>query len=585
MSGFDLEKVRNIGFAAHIDAGKTTVTEHVLFYSGKTHKLGKVDAGNTETDYLILEKLRGITITAAAVTCYWRGHQINIIDTPGHVDFTIEVERSMRVLDGIVIIFSAVEGVEPQSESVWRQADRYNVARIAFINKLDRIGADPFRVLEQMKERFPIKPLVLELPVGLEADFKGVIDLVRRKVYTWADDEIESGFGKIYEIQDADMNSTEVSEYYEEMVYTLSEIDESILDEYLDKGFVDEQKLIRAIRKGTISRRFVPVLMGAALRHKGIQPLMEAVVDYLPSPLDLPPVEGIDPRTGETVSRKPSKDEPFSALVFKIQIDKHAKMLYYLRIYSGKLRYGQKVLNVNRNRIERIQNIYRMHAQKKEQMGQAVAGDIVAVVGLKDVLTGYTLADKDHPILFGGIEVPEPVVSIAVEPRNVRDQQELENKLHEIEREDPTIRVKTDEETGQLIVSGMGELHLEILIDRLKRDFNLDVRAGKPQVTYRETISTEVEFAQAVDFELGGTKHKGYVKLRVTPLDQGRGRQVIIPIEIREQLDEGKLQALKLGVEECLDYGPKMGYPVVDVRVEILEVGIGTEYTPLGTRE
>ena len=587
MRNWDLSKLRNMGFVAHIDAGKTTVSEHVLFYSGETHKLGKVDTGNTKLDYDTFERTRGITIFDAATTCYWRDHQINIIDTPGHVDFTIEVERALRVLDGIVVIFSAVEGVEPQSETVWHQADRYNVPRITFINKLDRIGADPFRVIEQMKKRLAARPLILQLPVGLEENFMGVKDLVRRKVYTWDDDERESQYGWIYSVEDLDIESDEeVYRHYEEMVSVLSEYDEGIMEEFFENGFVDPDRLNRAIRKGTIEQAFVPVLMGAALKHKGIQPLMEAIVDYLPSPLDLPPVRGYNPKTGETEERRPDVNEPLTALVFKVQFDiKSNKELFYLRIYSGELKDKQKVLNPLTGRVERVQKVYRLHANKKEPLQVAYAGDIVGVTGLSSqVTTGHTLTDPEHPIVLEGITVPEPVVTIAVEPKSLKDQDRLMDSLSRVAREDPTIKYRVDEETGQTVVSGMGELHLEILVDRLKRDFRLDVRPSKPQVAYRETISNEAEAAVAVEEELGGMLHKGYVKLRIAPNPRGAGNRIIIPVEIRDVIDEERLGAVEIGIQEVLASGPLMGYPVTDVVAEVLEVGYGTDYTPAGTR-
>ncbi len=587
MAAWNLKKLRNMGFVAHIDAGKTTVTEHVLFYSGKTHRLGKVDTGTTITDYNPFERERGITIFDAATTCYWRDHQINIIDTPGHVDFTIEVERALRVLDGIVVIFSAVEGVEPQSETVWHQADRYRVPRIAFINKLDRTGADLFRVVQQMKDRLGAKPLLLQLPVGMESEFAGVKDLVRRKVYIWPDDERESAYGLRYKVSELDIESDdEVYSYYEEMITVLSEIDESIMEEFFEKGFVEPEKLNKAIRRGTIDREFVPVLMGAALRHKGIQPLMEAIVDYLPSPLDLPPVRGINPKTGQEEERHPSVNEPFVGLVFKIQLEKQSnRELFYLRIYSGKIRHGQKLLDTVTGRVEAVRGIYRLHARKKDNMGEAYAGDIVGIAGLsKHVFTGHTLSDPEHPLILEGITVPEPVVSVAVEPRSLKDQDRLLDSLARLSREDPTLKHKVDDETGQTVVWGMGELHLEILVERLKREFNLEVRPSKPQVAYRETISSEAEEAVAVEEELGGTLHKGYVRLRVVPNERGGGNRILIPVEIRDALDEERLNAVEIGIKETLASGPIMGYPIVDVIVEVLEVGYGTDYTPAGTR-
>ncbi len=578
--------MRNIGFVAHIDAGKTTVTEHFLFYSNIKHRLGSVDLGNSETDYSQIEKERGITIIDAAVTCYWRDHQINIIDTPGHVDFTIEVERALRVLDGIVVIFSAVEGVEPQSETVWHQADRYNVPRIAFINKLDRVGSDYLRVVTQMKERLNAEPLLLQLPIGMEDEFKGIKDLVRRKMYVWSDDERESVFGKIYQIKDLNLEKDkEAAEFYEEMITVLSAYDESILDDFFANGFVEPEKLNALIRRGTIERDFVPVLMGAALRHKGIQPLMEAVVDYLPSPLDLPPIEGVNPKTGAVEKRHPSVDEPFTGLVFKVQLDEHGGQLFFVRIYSGKLRYGQRVLNAVTNGKERIHNLYRLHAKKKKKLIEAYAGDIVGVVGLSNTVeTGHTLSDPDYPLILKGITVPEPVVSIAIEPKKINERDDIIQILRKLSIEDPSLKVEENEDTGQIIVSGMGELYLEVLIERLKRGFNKEVRASKPQVTFRETITREAEGVGDVAKVIGGTTHKGFVRLKVYPNERGAGNKVVIPNDIETVLGPERHEALKLGIMEVFSGGPIMSYPVVDVVVEVLEAAYGTEITPIGTR-
>ncbi len=586
MKKWDLNKLRNMGFVAHIDAGKTTVTEHVLFYTGQSHRLGQVDVGNSEVDYLEQERERGITIVDAAVTCSWRDHQINIIDTPGHVDFTIEVERAMRVLDGILVIFSAVEGVEPQSETVWHQADRYRVPRIAFINKLDRVGADYMRVIEQMKERLITNPLLLQLPVGIEDTFEGVKDLVRRKIYIWPSDEAESEFGKIYSVSDLNLDEDEEAlEAYEKLIEALMEYDEGIIEEYSEKGVVEPEKLIPLIRKATIERRYVPVLMGAALRHKGVQLLIDAIVDYLPSPLDLPPVEGINPETGEKEKREPSVDEPFTGLVFKVQVDERGGQLFFVRIYSGKIRHGDKLLNVATGRVEKFQNLYRLYAYKKRRLPEAYAGDIIGVTGLSPtVRTGHTLSEPGHPILLEGIKVPEPVVSIAIEPRFVNDRDNVLKVLGKLAIEDPSLRVKEDEETGQIIVSGAGELYLEVLLERLKRDFKLDVRASKPHVTYRETVRDEAEGAADVDREIGGTRHKGFVRLKILPNERGAGNRVVIPVEIRDVIGEDRLEALRMGIEEMLSGGPIMSYPVIDVVVEVIEAAYGTDITTIGTR-
>ncbi len=573
-SELDITRIRNMGFAAHIDAGKTTVTERVLFYTGKIHRMGEVDEGSATTDWMIQEKERGITIQSAATTTYWRDHRINIIDTPGHVDFTIEVERSLRVLDGLVVIFSAVEGVEPQSETVWHQADRYRVPRIAFINKLDRMGADPLRVVEQMKNRLTIPPLVVQLPIGLEADFVGVKDLVNRKKYYWDVDEVGWEFRtEELELSDDDLN------YYEEMILTLADFEPEILEEYEEKGYVEPALLKKAIRKAVIERKLVPVLMGSALKNKGIQPLLDAVVDYLPSPADLPPVEGIDPLTGEKIYRKPLDSEPFSGLVFKVQVDPESKKeLFYVRVYSGKVRVNQKILNVSTGQEQRPVRIYLMHANRKNALREAKAGDIVAFVGLKNTLTGHTLADKDKPILFEGLAYPEPVVSIAVEPRSSHDQDKLDEALKLLMEEDPSLKVRQDEETGQTILSGMGELQLEIVTDRLNREFKVPVRAGKPQVTYRETILKEVTVEAEETKEIGGTKHYGKVKVTVRPRERGSGNTYSIKVELPPDYEEIVVDTIK----EMFDFGPLMGYPLVDVEISLDALYFTADTTPLG---
>jgi translation elongation factor 2 (EF-2/EF-G) len=501
---YDISKIRNIGFVAHIDAGKTTTTERVLFYTGRIHKIGEVDEGTATTDWMIQEKERGITITSAAVTTYYKGYRINIIDTPGHVDFTIEVERSLRVLDGLIVIFSAVEGVEPQSETVWHQADKYKVPRIAFINKLDRIGANPFRVIEQMKSRLTIKPILIQYPIGIENEFIGVIDLIEKKAYIWDIDEI----GQNYRIEDIDFNQEQMK-FYEDIIFNLSEIDEKIIEEYEKNLFVNPQIIKNALRKAVLELKFVPILLGAAFRNKGIQPLLDAIIDYLPSPIDLPPIEGIDPITNEKIIRYPSENEPFCGLVFKVQVDPESlQELFYTRIYSGAIKVNQKILNVNTNQEQRATRIYLMHSNRKNAINLARAGEIIAIVGLKNTLTGHTLSDIQKPIKLEGLEYPEPVVSIAIEPKSSKDLERLEEVLKFLLDEDPSLRLKKDNETGQMILSGMGELHLEIIIDRINRNFGIPVRAGKPQVTYRETVLNEVEIISERK-EIGGSKHFG----------------------------------------------------------------------------
>jgi elongation factor G len=573
---YDISKIRNIGFAAHIDAGKTTTTERVLFYTGRIHKIGEVDEGTATTDWMIQEKERGITITSAAVTTYYKGYRINIIDTPGHVDFTIEVERSLRVLDGLIVIFSAVEGVEPQSETVWHQADKYKVPRIAFINKLDRIGANPFRVIEQMKNRLTIKPILIQYPIGIENEFIGVIDLIEKKAYIWDIDEI----GQNYRIEDIEFNKEQMK-LYEDIIFNLSEIDERIIEEYEKNLFVNPQIIKNALRKAVLELKFVPVLLGAAFRNKGIQPLLDAIIDYLPSPIDLPPIEGIDPITNEKIIRYPSENEPFCGLVFKVQVDPESlQELFYTRIYSGAIKVNQKILNVNTNQEQRATRIYLMHSNRKNAINLARAGEIIAIVGLKNTLTGHTLSDIQKPIKLEGLEYPDPVVSIAIEPKSSKDLERLEEVLKFLLDEDPSLRLKKDNETGQMILSGMGELHLEIIIDRINRNFGIPVRAGKPQVTYRETVLNEVEIISEEEKEIGGSRHFGKVKIRIIPKERGSGNSYKILVNLNDEF----IKAIESGINEAFGYGPIAGYPVVDVEIIIEDVFLNQWTTSLGLR-
>jgi elongation factor G len=573
---YDISKIRNIGFAAHIDAGKTTTTERVLFYTGRIHKIGEVDEGTATTDWMIQEKERGITITSAAVTTYYKGYRINIIDTPGHVDFTIEVERSLRVLDGLIVIFSAVEGVEPQSETVWHQADKYKVPRIAFINKLDRIGANPFRVIEQMKNRLTIKPILIQYPIGIENEFIGVIDLIEKKAYIWDIDEI----GQNYRIEDIEFNKEQMK-LYEDIIFNLSEIDERIIEEYEKNLFVNPQIIKNALRKAVLELKFVPILLGAAFRNKGIQPLLDAIIDYLPSPIDLPPIEGIDPITNEKIIRYPSENEPFCGLVFKVQVDPESlQELFYTRIYSGAIKVNQKILNVNTNQEQRATRIYLMHSNRKNAINLARAGEIIAIVGLKNTLTGHTLSDIQKPIKLEGLEYPDPVVSIAIEPKSSKDLERLEEVLKFLLDEDPSLRLKKDNETGQMILSGMGELHLEIIIDRINRNFGIPVRAGKPQVTYRETVLNEVEIISEEEKEIGGSKHFGKVKIKIIPRERGSGNSYKILVNLNDEF----IKAIESGINEAFGYGPIAGYPVVDVEIIIEDVFLNQWTTSLGLR-
>ncbi len=559
-----ISKIRNMGIVAHIDAGKTTVTERILFYTGKTHKMGEVHNGEAVMDWMPQEQERGITITSAVTTCNWRNHEINIIDTPGHVDFTIEVERSLRVLDGTVVVFSAVEGVEPQSETVWLQADKYGVPKVAFINKMDRIGADYFAAVEMMKERFQSFPLMIQIPWGREESFKGVVDLVKKKLIIWD----ESSLGLTYTHVDVPTDLlSEVETRRERMIENLGEFDDAIAEKYLEGSDLSEAEIMGAIRRTAIALKIVPVLCGSALRNKGVQPVLDAVVDFLPSPEDLPPIKGINPVTREAEKRRSSDKDPMAALAFKVMMDEGRKMTY-LRIYSGKIGAGSEVYNASKGKKEKIARLLKMHANKRERMQEAAAGSIIAVMGLKDTTTGDTLCAEDHPVLLESIEFYEPVISQAIEAKTPGDQERLEEALFKLMEEDPTLKVKYDDETAQTVMSGMGELHLEILIDRLVREFNVRVNVGKPKVVYRETIEKNVDVEGRFEKELGEKKHYGQVKLRLEPTARGKG------IEVINEMPPGDVPdvfypAIEEGVREAALSGILAGYPVVDVRVRV----------------
>ncbi|HBT50430.1 MAG TPA: elongation factor G, partial [Caldanaerobacter subterraneus] len=481
---FSLDKVRNIGIMAHIDAGKTTTTERILFYTGKTHKLGEVHEGTATMDWMVQEQERGITITSAATTCYWKGHKINIIDTPGHVDFTVEVERSLRILDGAVAVFSAKEGVEPQSETVWRQADKYHVPKIAYVNKMDVIGADFFNVIDMIRERLGANPVAIQIPIGKEDTFRGIVDLIKMEAIIYKDD-----LGTV-------MDETEIpedlkplaEEYREKLLEAIAEVDETIMEKYLEGEEITEEEIHAALRKGTINGELVPVVCGSSYKNKGVQPLLDAIVNYLPSPLDLPPVKGMSIDGGEELERKPDDNEPFSALAFKIMADPYVGKLAFFRVYSGTLKAGSYVLNSTKGKKERIGRILRMHANHREEIDAVYTGDIAAAVGLKDTTTGDTLCDENHPILLESMDFPEPVISVAIEPKTKAAQEKMSIALSKLAEEDPTFKTYTDQETGQTIIAGMGELHLEIIVDRLRREFNVECNVGKPQVAYKETI-------------------------------------------------------------------------------------------------
>jgi elongation factor G len=559
-----LTRVRNIGIISHIDAGKTTVTERILFYTGLSHKLGEVHDGEATTDWMPQERERGISITAAAVSTKWHDHTITIIDTPGHVDFTIEVERSLRVLDGAVAIFCAVGGVEPQSEAVWHQADKYHVPRIAFVNKMDRIGADFFGVLQEMRDKLGARPVPVQLPIGQEETFTGVIDLLDMHSLIWRDEDRGSSFAT------APIPETmqETAEHYREaLLEAVAETDEDLLSTYLSTGSLSTQEIRRGLRLGTLSTAIVPVLCGSGLRNKGIQPLLDAVVEYLPAPFDLPPVTGINPKTGAQVSRASDPSAPFAALAFKISMDQGRKLTYF-RVYAGKIAAGATVYNVNRDVQERIARLFRMHANKRERIDEALAGDIVAATGLKDTSTGDTLCLEAQPIQLEAIEFPEPVISVAVEPRTVGDQEKLSLALEKLSSEDPTFHVKLDEETAQTILWGMGELHLDVITRRLVEEFGVAAKVGKPQVVYRETITRAVTAEGRFNREIGEKLQTGHVMLALAPLSNGMG--IIFEMTVPEgDIPSEFMPIIEQSLRRSAMAGVLGGYPVVDVRVTV----------------
>jgi len=567
-----LGRIRNIGIIAHIDAGKTTVTERILYYTGRVHKIGEVHDGEATMDWMLEEKERGITITSAVTTCQWRRHDINIIDTPGHVDFTIEVERSLRVLDGAIGVFCAVGGVEPQSETVWHQADRYNVPKIAFINKLDRIGADFYMVIEMMKERLGATPLVLQLPWGMEADFTGVIDLIKMRAIRWDDEALGTTFEEVPVPQEME---EDVARYRELLLETLADKNDSIMEKYLSEEPIDSGELKKAIRQATIGMELVPVFCGAALRNRGIQPLLDGIVDYLPSPVDIPPVVGHVPASGVKESRAADTKAPFSALAFKVAMDSGRKMTY-LRIYSGSVGAGDIAYNPGKKAREKLARLLKMHSNKRERIDRASAGDIVAAMGLKVTTTGDTLSSEDRPILFESIQFNDPVISVAVEPKRVQDQDRLLEALAKLVDEDPTFRFRIDEETGQTVISGMGELHLEIITGRIKREFHVETNQGRPQVVYRETVTKTVVQEELFEREMGGERHFAGVKIEVSPLSRGSGNRFIDRCD-NPDLSEEFLTAIKQGISEAEMGGVMMGYPMTDLQTVLLDVDIRDE--------
>ncbi|MFQ5672260.1 MAG: elongation factor G [Nitrospinales bacterium] len=564
----DLSKIRNIGIIAHIDAGKTTTTERILYYTGKSHKIGEVHDGTATMDYMEQEQERGITITSAATTCFWLKHQINIIDTPGHVDFTAEVERSLRVLDGVIGVFCAVGGVQPQSETVWRQAIKYNVPRIGFINKMDRTGADFLGCVDQMKKRLNAKTVLLQLPLGAEGEFSGVIDLVRMRACVYPD---SVGRGEVFKDEPVPEAYLEQARHYrEQLIEAVSDVDDNIMEKYLAGEEVSQEEIRNALRKGTLDLAFTPILCGAAFKDKGIQQLLDAVVHYLPSPLDLPELEGLNPNDRETVRRKADDKEPLTALVFKIITDPFVGQLAYVRVYSGVLKSGSYVYNSAKNRRERVGRILRVHASKREEIQSVGAGDIAAAIGLKNSFTGDTLCLQEAPVLLESIEFPEPVISVAIEPSTKAEQEKLSKCLGKLQQEDPTFDVKIDHETNQTIISGMGELHLEILVDRMRREFSLDVAVSKPQVAYKESITREVEEDYRYVKQSGGRGQYGHVKIRLSPRPRGGGFEFVNKI-VGGAIPKEFIPAVQKGVIEAMNRGVLCGYSVVDVGVTLVD--------------
>ena len=563
-----LHMVRNIGIAAHIDAGKTTTTERILYYTGVSHKIGEVHEGAATMDWMEQEKERGITITSAATTCFWKNHQINIIDTPGHVDFTIEVERSMRVLDGAVAVFCAVGGVQPQSETVWRQANKYRVPRIAFVNKMDRIGADFYNVEKQIRERLKANPVPIQIPIGAEDNFKGVVDLVQMKALVWDD---EAALGSKYHVEDIPAELQEkAEEYREKMIESIVETDEELMEKYFAGEELTEEEIKKAIKKATVNIEIVPMLCGTAFKNKGVQPLLDAVIDYLPAPDEVDWIKGIDPKTGEEISVNPGDDEPFAGLAFKIMTDPFVGKLTFTRFYSGVITSGSYVLNATKNKKERVGRLLRMHSNKREEVNEFYSGEIGAIVGLKNTLTGDTLCDEKRPIILERMEFPDPVISVAVEPKTKADQEKMALALQKLAEEDPSFRVTTDEESGQTIISGMGELHLEIIVDRLKREFKVECNTGKPQVAYRETFKNQVEQEYKYAKQSGGRGQYGHVFIRLIPQEPGKGYEFVDLIK-GGVIPREYIPAVDKGIQEAAQGGVLAGFPVVDFKVELYD--------------
>jgi len=564
--GLALERVRNIGIIAHIDAGKTTVTELILYHTGRTYKVGQVDDGTAVMDWMEQERERGITITAAATSCEWLDHQINIIDTPGHVDFTAEVERSLRVLDGGVVVFDAVCGVEPQSETVWRQADKYDVPRICFVNKMDRVGADFLATLQSIVSRLGANPVAIQLPIGVEADFRGVVDLIESKAWLFSEDKDQPPT----EIPIPEELKEAVARQREKLIEKVADSDEALMSAYVEGKEITIPELKAAIRRATLSTRLVPVLCGSALKGKGIRPVLNAVVDYLPSPLDMPPVRGTDPRTGKEATREASDNAPFTALAFKIVSDPFIGRLVYIRVYSGRARTGHQIYNSTREHKERLGRLLRMHANRREEISEVGCGQIVAAVGLKDTFTGDTLCEPTKPIVLESIKFPEPVISVAIEPKTKADQDKLGESLAKLADEDPTFKTRYDQETGQTIISGMGELHLDIIVDRMMREYGVDAKVGRPQVAYKETITVPVRTEGRFIKQTGGRGQYGHVWLELEPLERGKGFAFVNKIQggvVPRQF----IPSVQQGVKDALESGVLAGYPIIDIKATAVD--------------
>ncbi|HUJ79151.1 MAG TPA: elongation factor G [Nitrospiria bacterium] len=564
---YPLERTRNIGIMAHIDAGKTTTTERILFYTGTTHRIGEVDEGNTVMDWMEQERERGITITAAATTCFWKDNRINIIDTPGHVDFTIEVERSLRVLDGAVAVFDSVQGVEPQSETVWRQADKYHVPRIAFMNKMDRMGADFYESVKSMVDRLGAVPVVIQLPIGKESEFRGPIDLIERKAIFFDDETL----GAKFNVTDIPAEyQQQVEEYRAKLIETVAEHDDHLMEQYVAEQPISNEELKAALRRATIAMTITPVLCGASFRNKGVQQLLDAVVDYLPAPTDIPPAKGIDVKTETEVELRPDDNGPFAALAFKIATDPFVGQLTFFRVYSGTLAAGSYIFNSTKNSRERIGRLLKMHANKREEIKEVYAGEICAAVGLKGTTTGDTFCSEDKPLLLEVMRFPEPVISMAIEPKTKVDQEKMGLALQKLGQEDPSLRLTTDEETGQTILSGMGELHLEIIVDRLLREFKVEANVGKPQVAYRETVQSKAEAEGKYIRQTGGRGQYGHVYLEIEPLEPSKGFEFVNKV-VGGAIPKEYIPAVEKGIREALEDGVLAGYPMVDFRVTLTD--------------